>query len=408
MNRTVVLVLLYLLSSGVDAVPAKAVKTIWQIGEADNSAREFALAPQGYKDFIHKDFGWPDRFYLIGKSRPRQDWPYVLPGPADAWAGSGGLAGIRTQVLNILFDLKECPGQGNWRLVIDLLDVQSPTAPIFKVTVNGHAHTFHLKPGTTAKALDGQAQGCREQLVTIDLAPSMIHAGGNSIALTSIQGSWLVFDQVRLEGPTQAELMPVGSLFVRAAQAADYEVMDNGKRVQPLLLDVQHIEGTPDLTVYLDGQMILTTAIESGRSVLEAPMPALRTSKQSHYEIRVGQTNVQAGTVTRSGHALITPADYVDPLMGTAHSRWMIAPGPWMPFSMVKLSPDNQNTGWQSGYDPSIENVGGFSHIHEWTMSGLLMMPTTGPLKTRVGDQYQPDQGYRSRIDKAREQAGIG
>ena len=37
-----------------------------------------------------------------------------------------------------------------------------------------------------------------------------------------------------------------------------------------------------------------------------------------------------------------TPADYVDPFMGTQHSRWMIAPGPWMPFGMVKISPDNQ------------------------------------------------------------------
>ncbi len=94
--------------------------------------------------------------------------------------------------------------------------------------------------------------------------------------------------------------------------------------------------------------------------------------------------------------------------MGTAHSRWMIAPGPWMPFSMVKLSPDNQNSGWQSGYDPIIESIGGFSHIHEWTMAGLLMMPTNGELKTEVGDQFDPDSGYRSRIDKDSEIAPIG
>jgi putative alpha-1,2-mannosidase len=95
-------------------------------------------------------------------------------------------------------------------------------------------------------------------------------------------------------------------------------------------------------------------------------------------------------------------------MMGSAHSRWMIAPGPWMPFSMVKLSPNNQNAGWQAGYDPHLENIGGFSHIHEWTMAGLLMMPTTGPLQVEVGDQYQPDAGYRSRADTTREQARIG
>lgn len=94
--------------------------------------------------------------------------------------------------------------------------------------------------------------------------------------------------------------------------------------------------------------------------------------------------------------------------MGTAHSRWMIAPGPWMPFSMVKLSPDNQNKGWQSGYQPTFETIGCFSHIHEWTMAGLGMMPTNGKLFTKVGDQFHPDDGYRSRIDKKSETAPLG
>jgi putative alpha-1,2-mannosidase len=35
------------------------------------------------------------------------------------------------------------------------------------------------------------------------------------------------------------------------------------------------------------------------------------------------------------------PVDYVDPLIGTSSSRWMLFPGAAMPFGMVKLSPDN-------------------------------------------------------------------
>ena len=99
---------------------------------------------------------------------------------------------------------------------------------------------------------------------------------------------------------------------------------------------------------------------------------------------------------------------FVDTKIGTAHSRWMIAPGPWMPFSMVKLSPDNQNKGWQAGYQPTFETLGCFSHIHEWTMGGLGMMPTNGKLFTKVGDQFRPDEGYRSRIDKKTEEAPLG
>jgi putative alpha-1,2-mannosidase len=75
---------------------------------------------------------------------------------------------------------------------------------------------------------------------------------------------------------------------------------------------------------------------------------------------------------------------------------------------MVKLSPDNQNGGWQAGYDPTFESIGTFSHIHEWTMTGLGIFPTAGALQIKMGDQNNPDGGYRSRIDKSTEEAPSG
>ena len=57
-------------------------RTIWQIGESDNSSAEFALAPNEYDQFLENDFGWEDRYFLIGTSSLKRDWPYVLPAPA--------------------------------------------------------------------------------------------------------------------------------------------------------------------------------------------------------------------------------------------------------------------------------------------------------------------------------------
>ena len=37
------------------------------------------------------------------------------------------------------------------------------------------------------------------------------------------------------------------------------------------------------------------------------------------------------------------PVDWVDPMLGTSSSRWMLYPGPSMPFGKVKLSPDNED-----------------------------------------------------------------
>jgi predicted alpha-1,2-mannosidase len=107
-----------------------------------------------------------------------------------------------------------------------------------------------------------------------------------------------------------------------------------------------------------------------------------------------------------------SPVDLVDPMMGTSGSRWMLYPGPSMPFGMVKLSPDNQRQVWKAGYEYTIESIAGFSHLHSWTMGGLLTMPTTGPLHVQPGAPDHPpigyQSGYRSRFVHERETAEPG
>ena len=100
--------------------------------------------------------------------------------------------------------------------------------------------------------------------------------------------------------------------------------------------------------------------------------------------------------------------DYVDPLMGTTFARWMLFPGVSTPFGMVKLSPDNQRKGWKAGYEYKINNIAGFSHLHSWTMGGLLTMPTIGELKILPGTETNPDLGYRSRFSHENEIAKPG
>ncbi|MCP4897534.1 MAG: glycoside hydrolase family 92 protein, partial [bacterium] len=102
------------------------------------------------------------------------------------------------------------------------------------------------------------------------------------------------------------------------------------------------------------------------------------------------------------------PVDYVDPFIGTSTSRWMLYPGPSMPFGMVKLSPDNRKHAWKGGYEYNIENIMGFSHIHSWIMGGLLVMPVVGELKIIPGSEESPDQGYRSRFHHETEVASPG
>lgn len=105
---------------------------------------------------------------------------------------------------------------------------------------------------------------------------------------------------------------------------------------------------------------------------------------------------------------------YVDPNIGTAHSRWFFYTPASLPFGMAKLAPStnghygNKN-GWEAvGYDERHESIEGFANVHEFQLGGIVIMPTTGELQTVPGKLENPDMGYRSRFDKASEIAEPG
>jgi predicted alpha-1,2-mannosidase len=321
--------------------------------------------------------------------------------------GTGNTSGIRSQVLNILFELAQVSGKPDGTLVIDLLDYQGSLPPLVKVLVNGKARTIQLPVRDyTDAALKGNFATAKAYKIAIPV--ENLQAGGNEIQLSSLSGSWLIFDQVRLEGDKSLQVVKPAEIYIRQVKAASYTVKKEGKYFQPLLLDVEHLRGKPVITVKLDGRLVFSEKMDTSRHEFEVPMPAVAKPTNSGYEIFVNGHAIRKGKVKRAPWKAATPADYVDTKLGSAHSRWMIAPGPWMPFGMVKLSPDNQNSGWSAGYDPIFESIGTFSHIHEWTMAGLGMMPTAGPLEIRMGDQNNNNGGYRSGIDKETEETPLG
>ncbi len=383
-------------------------RIVWSIGVPDTSARELALGPSGYERFLANDFGYEDRYFLVGKDSVDTTFPYVLPGPIDMWAGTSGTAGWRTHVVNILFTLDDI-ASANDTLHIHILDSSPHHSPLFKVDINScQVFEKQIHNGGSDSSIYGNPSHAHPITLSIPIESNAFVRGGNCITLSVIQGSWILFDCVRLTTDSETRIIVPDKVFIRSVIPACYEIEQECKRVQPMLVDVEHLTGTPLLSVELDDTLLFSARLDTARYCYEVPMPAVSEPKCSRYTIRVDGKIVDKGVVHRAPRPLNTMAHYVDTRMGTAHSRWMIAPGPWMPFGMVKLSPDNQNMGWQAGYQPSIESVGCFSHIHEWTMAGLGMLPTNGPLQTVIGDEKNADSGYRSRIDKLSEKAPLG
>ena len=399
-----------------------AQNTIWQIGKADKSPGEFALAPGKFRDFVAHDFGYEDKFFLIGYSKEKGNFPYVLPGPVDTWGGTWPTSGWRTNQINILFGLKSAT-DGQYKLVIKLADYAKKFLPLVKVVINDQEKLIQLtapgrdiqqqpsprmnEPYGDTASIMGDLSNATPETIEIPINAGVIRKGGNKITITVLQGSWIMFDQVQLTG-AKCEVEKPEKVFVCKVEPANYTLSKDGQEIQPLLVNTEHLSGKSKLRVDVDNQKVFEEVVEEGNYIFEAPMPAVDAPTQSRYKIFVDTKVVEEGIVNRSKQVPQTPADYVDTRIGTAHSRWMIAPGPWMPFSMVKLSPDNQNPGWQAGYDPSFESIGTFSYIHEWTLGGLGIFPTNGNLKTKAGDELSSGTGYRSQIDKKSEEAPVG
>jgi len=105
---------------------------------------------------------------------------------------------------------------------------------------------------------------------------------------------------------------------------------------------------------------------------------------------------------------------YVDPNIGTAHSRWFFYTPAAVPYGMAKLAPSTNGsygnpTGWEAvGYDTRQNSIEGFVHFHEWQVGGLNYMPTTGAIKVKPGTLEDPTSGYRSKFDRKNEQAEPG
>lgn len=100
---------------------------------------------------------------------------------------------------------------------------------------------------------------------------------------------------------------------------------------------------------------------------------------------------------------------YVDPQIGTAHSRWFFYTPAAVPFGMAKPSPTTNGhlgnpSGWEAvGYDYRDSTIEGFACFHEFQVGGLVLCPTTGDVQTVPGSLDNPESGYRSRFDKSDE-----
>ncbi len=106
--------------------------------------------------------------------------------------------------------------------------------------------------------------------------------------------------------------------------------------------------------------------------------------------------------------------NYVNPNLGTVHSRWFVYTPASEPFGLAKLGASTNGTygnkdGWEAvGYEDGHTSIDGFPCLHEFQVGGIALMPITGEAKTKPGLLEKPDEGWRSTFRKTDEVARAG
>ncbi|MCX7827058.1 MAG: polysaccharide lyase family protein, partial [Verrucomicrobiae bacterium] len=271
---------------------ANEAKLLWEIGKADRNNAEFALAPgdfSGYRD---------DARFVVGRSEAKKDWPYVQPGPLDSWAGT------RPHTFTVVFGVKQKPDAGACRLLVDLLDTHSVSPPKLKVVVNGRPFELPLPKGASDASIRGEPAKGRPHVARVEFPATLLRAGRNEITLTTLSGSWLLYDRVALETPAgvETELVEAQGTAIVAAEVSPAPVERDGKRCHRITVTLVHSGDIVNAVIRLDdateqlARRMLTLA--SGRHTLELFVPAVSKARYATLAVTVAGETLDSRPVT--------------------------------------------------------------------------------------------------------------
>lgn len=167
--------------------------TVWQIGQFNGTYDDLAIA----RNFGVYSKAFPnDITYRVGTDMPSKNWSYIQPGPVDAWAGS------RNHPFNIIFNLNEKP-VGRFTLQIALINTHPGSPPRYEIGINGRADSMQLPNGGPDDSL-GNPDAGKKYNITLVFPADVFKTGENKITLVSTNGSWLLYDALKLTNDPSA------------------------------------------------------------------------------------------------------------------------------------------------------------------------------------------------------------
>jgi len=276
-----------LLALVVSACGAAETKTLWQIGAQDRNNAEFALAPKGYHQFAD------DGFLIVGVSDARTAWPYVQPGPSDNWAGN------RPHTFTVLFGVEKAVPKGTCRLVVDMLDTHYAAVPTLRIEVNGQPFERTLPAGASDASVSGNPAAGKPHQLVVEFPAALLRAGCNQLNLTSIAGSWFLYDSLTLETPPAVMPGPLTEVTaLTSARLLPGAVEREGKSFQRIAASITRAGGPKEVTVRVGKNKAQRLQLKDGRQSVEVLVPAVERVSQTTCSVFDGRRLLASQPVT--------------------------------------------------------------------------------------------------------------
>ena len=227
---------------------------IMAVGRMDEKADEFALAPDGWGRW-GAAFG-PSVRFRAGVDDAAAAFPYIHPGPMDAWAGHSAHA------FYIDFQLAEAPA-GRCLLKIGLCRSHYAYPPRFTVRIN------QGEPKTFATARDGKVQA-----MYCFVPAGVLQAGDNLLAIENFEGSWFQYDGLSLRAYPEGAI--ASTIDAVAVEDTVFFREENGALQQVLHVKVSGLwDGAGTLRVRAGGHRaeLDARAAACAEGVLEIGIP---------------------------------------------------------------------------------------------------------------------------------------
>jgi hypothetical protein len=289
---------------------AEPVHVVWQIGDPDRDNKEFAHAPNGFSSIKE------DALFVVGRSEARKDWPYVQPGPEDNWAGS------RDHAYIILFGLDAGASEAGGRLVLDLLDTHSTRPPRLRISINDQSFERELEKGAGDASVNGEPAKGKFQQWAIPLRAGLLRTGENEISLTTLSGSWLLYDSIRLEASEPVRVRPVAPrTIVAGITVPPVWLKGDGQSAQPVEVTIRHI-GEPMEGMLSAADAWLPVQLKSGLQSATLMVPASKEAREVRVELKAGESISRSNLVLRPPaikQMWILPHSHVD--IGYTHQQ---------------------------------------------------------------------------------------